>query len=524
MPPSLIERDTLNEKDIERLVASYKRAQKRIIGEFDTATDFGQARRAQQLAGINAILTELGTDTADWINTVVPKQYQRGTKDALAQLTALKVGIKDNDTFSVIDRRAAAALSTELGEAFAMSLTTAERAAGQALSKAAKEAVRQELVEGNILGSTLKERTARIKAQLKADGLAGLVDKGGNTWSLDRYADMLARTKMVEARNAGLANKMVANGYDLVEVSNHNSDHKACAQYEGKILSLTGKTPGYPTLEAAMRNGLLHPNCKHQINAVKTNYNDILKAYDPKDGEYKTPFERNQPKPVPNPPAKPTGGGRTRAVALTPETPKVSKTKITFMSGGKTDTYKLNKAEGAFVAESGIRLSTSNGKTLLRDRGVQGYYSPLRNELVMRDVGTDYQKHTFYHELGHALDFRLNLTGGRAPGTLHEDANVKAALKADGYNVLARRIQKDTEHKGNTITFEQARIKARGGMAEWTDANGFTRRSESTRKWLKYAKQFDELFADAYGQYRLEPKKFEAYAPAIFNAFKELGL
>lgn len=36
-----------------------------------------------------------------------------------------------------------------------------------------------------------------------------------------------------------------------------------CAPWNGKVLSLTGQTPGYPTLEEAEGAGLFHPNCRH---------------------------------------------------------------------------------------------------------------------------------------------------------------------------------------------------------------------------------------------------------------------
>ncbi len=39
---------------------------------------------------------------------------------------------------------------------------------------------------------------------------------------------------------------------------------------KGEILSLTGKTPGYPTLEEAKTAGLFHPNCYSKDTEVYT--------------------------------------------------------------------------------------------------------------------------------------------------------------------------------------------------------------------------------------------------------------
>ena len=36
-----------------------------------------------------------------------------------------------------------------------------------------------------------------------------------------------------------------------------------CIPFNGKILSINGKTPGYMTIQEAALHGLFHPNCDH---------------------------------------------------------------------------------------------------------------------------------------------------------------------------------------------------------------------------------------------------------------------
>lgn len=52
-------------------------------------------------------------------------------------------------------------------------------------------------------------------------------------------------------------------GEDLIQISYHTSTCEMCAPRNGKVLSLTGQTPGYPTLAEAEGAGLFHPNCRH---------------------------------------------------------------------------------------------------------------------------------------------------------------------------------------------------------------------------------------------------------------------
>ena len=126
-----------------------------------------------------------------------------------------------------------------------------------------------------------------VKGVLEDAGLSSLIDKGGKEWTLDRYTEMLIRTKTVEARNAGLSNRILENDGDLVEVSSHGSECELCGPWEGQILSLTGKTPGYPTVDEATADGLFHPNCRHAINAIDLSISSKTRSFDEDSGKYK---------------------------------------------------------------------------------------------------------------------------------------------------------------------------------------------------------------------------------------------
>jgi hypothetical protein len=67
----------------------------------------------------------------------------------------------------------------------------------------------------------------------------------------------------MEAHLQGTANRLVEQGHDLVKISTHIGACPLCEPWQGKVLSITGKTKGYPTLEEAKAAGLFHPNCRH---------------------------------------------------------------------------------------------------------------------------------------------------------------------------------------------------------------------------------------------------------------------
>lgn len=170
--------------------------------------------------------------------------------------------------FTPIDRQTVTALIDSSTASFADALTTVGRSVRNITSDIFQQEVKARIAEGTITGETRKSIAASVKQKIVDQGIVALKDKGGNSWSLDRYASMLVNTQLAEARNTGLSNKMLQNSNDLVQVSDNGSSHYECAVWEGQVLSLNGDTPGYDTVDDATAADLFHPNCQHTLNAV----------------------------------------------------------------------------------------------------------------------------------------------------------------------------------------------------------------------------------------------------------------
>lgn len=276
----------VNEEAITRLTELYRKAYARIAGEIEGATDFGIANRKRILAQIDAILAEFSGEVDTFIKKEIPDIYKIGAKDAVKQLRAAGADIQTKSGFNLIHKQAIAALVDDTASAFGEGMAGINRTARQVLGKATKQLITQRIAEGKISGASVRDAKNMITGILQNEGLDALTDRGGHTWTLDRYSEMLFRTKSVEARNLGLANRVAENGYDLVQVSVNNSDHPECADWEGEILSLTGNTPGYKTVADATEAGLFHPNCKHALNVIKPSLAKETKAYNTETGQY----------------------------------------------------------------------------------------------------------------------------------------------------------------------------------------------------------------------------------------------
>jgi hypothetical protein len=128
-------------------------------------------------------------------------------------------------------------------------------------------------------GLTRKEAYRQLKAAImEKDPEFQFVDKAGRRWGSDKYFDMLTKTVMANAANEAYVNTLLQEGHDLVKV-NINGAKDACRNWEGRILSLTGATKEYTTLDEAKVTGeVFHPRCKHRLLAYHPDIEEVFEA------------------------------------------------------------------------------------------------------------------------------------------------------------------------------------------------------------------------------------------------------
>lgn len=100
-------------------------------------------------------------------------------------------------------------------------------------------------------------------------GISGFVDKNGRTWEMATYAEMATLTALEKATLYGYVDTMIANGQDLAIISRHPGACPLCVAWENVIISVSGKTPGYPSLDDAIAEGCFHPRCLHTLSVYR---------------------------------------------------------------------------------------------------------------------------------------------------------------------------------------------------------------------------------------------------------------
>lgn len=103
-----------------------------------------------------------------------------------------------------------------------------------------------------------------------AGGLNCIEYKNGRRVNIASYAAMAVRTASLRAQLMGEGDFRKSIGRTLVKVTSHGGACKMCTKWQGKVLVddvySEGASDGkYQLLSEAMKQGFLHPNCRHGI-------------------------------------------------------------------------------------------------------------------------------------------------------------------------------------------------------------------------------------------------------------------
>ena len=123
--------------------------------------------------------------------------------------------------------------------------------------------------EAAMTGMTSRQVTAELLTRLESrpEGFK-FVDAGNRVWDSKAYCEMLARTTLLNTSRQEYLNTCAENDADVVCVTVSGHCCEKCAVWENRLLSISGKTKGLPTVDDAIAEGLFHPNCTHSLSEV----------------------------------------------------------------------------------------------------------------------------------------------------------------------------------------------------------------------------------------------------------------
>jgi hypothetical protein len=254
MPDPYVER----EREADRIKRMYDDVEDAIIAWLVAAyATFDQERIAQATAEAKAMTASALEQTRVWTDEAVPFLYGEQVADSaatIAEIEAMSDRMFVSMTATVWRRfdDLAANFDQQYRRWLALERFTAKRE-----------------------GRPTPQIASDMEAHLRENGITAFTDAAGRKWKLSSYADMAARTTVMEAQNAGVKDRVIAAGKDLVAIVGPLDYPDGCppSVLDGPY-SLTGLTKQYEgreiiTLSQVIdRYGVFHPRCRHVLVGV----------------------------------------------------------------------------------------------------------------------------------------------------------------------------------------------------------------------------------------------------------------
>lgn len=258
------------ERDIAKLVKAYEQALKDVQAELNSLflTDFERAQIVATEENIKRILSDITKYSEEWAAAAITTA---ATEGVAATIFALELVDTYEEALSIakfnkVNRRLVdAAIADTQADLLAVTQNVS-RQAKLAIRKAVAEAMRNQLAKGvNATDNLAKAIRDQI---VKATDVA-IIDRAGRRWKVGTYADMLARTKMMQAHQEATINEALSEGSHYGIISTHHAKD-ACRNYEGKVVKLVASADGdMPYIGDLPRKEIFHCNCKHLITPVR---------------------------------------------------------------------------------------------------------------------------------------------------------------------------------------------------------------------------------------------------------------
>lgn len=257
-----------------------------------TPQEQAQARATLQRAA-DATSLRLSAASRDWLKGGTITQAVNSGQRAAAKQVGLKFGgvnvnLVQKLTMDIAKDLSRASASTRpflaqtLRKATIIAKELDER---QAKLKGADEAITESLLRGAVEQRTMRQNAKALLEDLGLDEGDRVIFLSGRKMGAEHYAELVTRTRVMEALNLAKADFLTANGYEFIKISEHEGvdEDDICFFLQGKVWALTENDLGIPMLPEEYGFPPWHPNCRHTFGAWQPKFEsekDIQAAID----------------------------------------------------------------------------------------------------------------------------------------------------------------------------------------------------------------------------------------------------
>lgn len=255
------------EEKAEELVQLYEdsaNAAYWLFSRYASSSDFFTRKKTSALLSsvrdrINRFLQKAKEDVVDSIDLAA----DAGMEEALAEL--------EDAGWAITMDREAMEKSVALIAAYAADVAAdaLQAQATSMVSQVSQEARRMAIEvsrQASISGRSLRETAGGMDAMAITFMFR---DRASRRWPAEKYISVLSRASQKTANREAKIAAMIAAGCDLAMISSHGAPDR-CGPWEGRVISLTGATEGYPTYADSRASGdIWHPNCRHRLIPIR---------------------------------------------------------------------------------------------------------------------------------------------------------------------------------------------------------------------------------------------------------------
>ena len=207
----------------------------------------------------------------------VRKAYSEGSLKA-REAAAAFIGSPMDQDFSQADQRAVEIIVDNTLERLNQGSASIARRADDVLKQASLAEI-QAIADINVSGTAFESAAEQLENALRASNLttvgsasdeAGQIglrflEINGRNYQPAKYAELVVRTESRAAHSKATINRLVSNGWDIVQVTSHSTSCDICSQFDGNKYSISGNDSNYDILP---EEPPFHPNCQHLITAA----------------------------------------------------------------------------------------------------------------------------------------------------------------------------------------------------------------------------------------------------------------
>ncbi len=269
------------DKSIERLMKHYRRSYADITKELIRLLETDSfhvlvSQEASLLRQLGLILEENDKNILPEVEELLKKSFKEGqarTLMSIGEATTLAQAAQ-GVSFSMMATKTAEAMVSDTFEDVLAITDRTNKKIKKTVRDIAGEVMRMNSIQGIGYNTSRQEiMTGLLKKGFSkkiTKDFKGVTDSAGRKWQLDKYVNMLVKTKIQQAYIQGVQTEAVERGVDMALISSHGAKD-ACGQFEGMVISLTGATKGLPTLAELKRsNKIFHPHCKHTVTPLRS--------------------------------------------------------------------------------------------------------------------------------------------------------------------------------------------------------------------------------------------------------------